>query len=138
MPKWFTDNPALVWDGLDETLLRKVERWIGRAEVIITTKFPTIQARIDAGEIDSAAVSGVVEEMVDRAIDHHERGGIETEQLPEWSVGYESGQGLGKGSRLYLTTDEFALLAPPKQTRGLGSARMRRSYEATDPTPETS
>lgn len=137
MPKWFTDNPDDVWEGLDETLLRKVERWISRAEVIITTKFPTIQERIDSGSLDVAAVSGVVEEMVDRAIDHYERDGVETEQLPEWSVGYETGQGMGKGSRLYLTTDEFALLAPPKKVRGIGSLRMRRSYEVTDPTPET-
>lgn len=137
MPKWFTDNPDEVWEGLDTTMRRKVDRWIGRAETIIRTKFPDIQARINAETLDVAAVSGVVEEMVDRAIDHEERGGVETEGLPEWTVGYETGSGMGKGSKLYLTTDEFALLAPKRKSRGTGSLRMRRSYEVTDPTQET-
>lgn len=138
MPKWFIDQPAQVWEGLDPDLLLKVKRWIDRSETIISTKFPDIQQRIDTEVISVEVVAGVVEEMVDRAIDHYERGGVETEQLPEWQVGYETGSGLGKGSKLFLTTDEFALLAPRRKLRGIGSLRMRRSYEVTDPTPETS
>lgn len=137
MPTWFTDDPDEVWEGLDTAQLRKVTRWIGRAETIISTKFPTIQDRIDAGSLSVEAVAGVVEEMVDRAIDHEERGGVQTEGLPEWNVTYETGAGLGQGSRLYLTTDEFALLAPPKKKWRGGSMRMRRAYEAEDPSPET-
>lgn len=138
MPTWFVDNPDEVWEGLDGTQLRKVTRWIERSETIIATRFPDIQDRIESGVLSVKAVAGVVEEMVDRAISHEERGGVESEQMPEWSVGYETSSGLGKGSKLFLTTDEYALLAPPKKTRrGMGSIRMRRSYEATDPTPET-
>ncbi|MCK2199193.1 hypothetical protein [Corynebacterium callunae] len=137
MPKWFTEDPAVVWDGLDSALERKVLRWIDRAETIVSTKFPTIQARIDAGSLSVEAVAGVVEEMVDRAISRELRGGVTEEQLPEWSVSYESGQGLGQGSVLYLTTDEFALLAPPRVAQGLGSVRMARAYEVTDPTAPT-
>lgn len=135
MPKWFTEDPTQVWDGLDTDLLRKARRWIAQSETIISTKFPTIQTRIDAELISVEAVAGVVEEMVDRALDHEQRGGVVTEQMPEWSIGYETGQGMGKGSRLFLTTDEFALLAPPRKTQGSGSARMARAYEVTDPTP---
>lgn len=139
MPRWFTDNPTTVWEDLDTVLLRKVTRWIERAEIIISTKFPTIQDRIDAGKLSVQAVAGVVEEMVERALDHEQRGGVVTEQMPEWQVGYEPGQGMGKGSRLFLTTDEFALLAPPPpKAPGIGSVRMARAYEVTDPTPETS
>lgn len=137
MSKWFTEDPAQVWDDLDTDLIRKATRWIERAETIIFTKFPTIQARIDAEQITVQAVAGVVEEMVDRALDHEERGGVVNEQMPEWQVGYETGQGMGKGSRLFLTTDEFALLAPPRKAQGIGSVRMARSYEVTDPTPKT-
>lgn len=135
MPTWFTEDPTTVWDDLGPDLLRKVTRWIDQAETIISTKFPTIQARIDAEKISVKAVAGVVEEMVGRAVDRELRGGVETEQMPEWSVGYETGQGMGKGSRLYLTTDEFALLAPPRTVQGLGSVRMARAHEVADPTP---
>lgn len=138
MPKWFTDDPTTVWEGLDATLLRKVNRWIARAETIITTKFPDIDKRIERGSLSVEAVSSVVEEMVERAISHDERGGIEQESLPEWSVQYASAQGIGKGSVLFLTSDEFALLAPPREGTRVGSMRMRRAYEVTDPAPETS
>lgn len=137
MPKWFTEDPSTVWDGLDDTLLRKVNRWIKRAETIITTKFPDIEKRIERGALSVEAVSSVVEEMVERAISHDERGGIEQEALPEWSVSYAQAQGIGKGSVLFLTNDEFALLAPPRLGTRVGSMRMRRSYEVEDPTPET-
>lgn len=135
MAMWFTDDPADVWEDQDAAMLRKIARWIDQAETIISTKFPTIQARIDTETISVKAVAGVVEEMVSRAVDRELRGGVESEQMPEWSVGYETGQGMGKGSRLYLTTDEFALLAPPRTVQGLGSVRMARAYEVTDPTP---
>lgn len=137
MPTWFTEDPTTVWDDLGPDLLRKVTRWIDQAETIISTKFPTLQDRIDAEKISVKAVAGVVEEMVDRAVDREQRGGVETEQMPEWSVGYETGQGMGKGSKLFLTTDEFALLAPPRTERTAGSVRMARAYEVADPTPPT-
>lgn len=137
VPKWFTEDPNTVWDGLDDTMLRKVNRWIARAETIISTKFPDIDKRIEREVISVEAVSSVVEEMVERAIAHHERDGVEQEALPEWSVSYSQGQGMGTGSVLFLTNDEFALLAPPRQGTRVGSMRMRRSYEVEDPTPET-
>lgn len=136
MPTWLTEDPTEIWDGLDETLQRKAARWITRAETIIRTKFPTIQDRIDAGTLPVEAVAGVVEEMVDRAIAHDERGGVSSERLPEWQVDYEAAAGLGQGSRLFLTTDEFALLAlPRRQPCGVRSIRMRRAHEVTDPAP---
>lgn len=135
MPKWFTEDPSAVWDGLDETMLRKVARWIDRSETIIATKFPDIDARIEREALSVAAVAGVVEEMVTRAIDHTERDGIESEQMPEWQVEYTPSSGLGKGSMLFLTTDEWALLAARSRGTRVGSMRMRRSYEVTDPTP---
>lgn len=138
MPKWFLEDPTTVWEGLDDALLRKVNRWIARAETIVTTKFPDIDARIERGQLSVEAVSSVVEEMVERAISHDERDGVEQEALPEWSVSYAQAQGIGKGSVLFLTNDEFALLAPPRLGTRIGSMRMRRSYEVEDPTPETS
>lgn len=138
MPKWFLEDPSTVWDGLDEILLRKVNRWIDRAETIITTKFPDIDKRIEREVISVEAVASVVEEMVERAIAHYERDGVEQEALPEWSVSYAQAQGMGSGSVLFLTNDEFALLAPPRQGTRLGSMRMRRAHEVEDPSPETS
>lgn len=138
MPKWFTEDPTTVWDGLDDSLLRKVNRWIARAETIISTKFPDINARIEREVLSVEAVSSVVEEMVERAISHDERGGIEQESLPEWSVSYAQAQGMGTGSVLFLTNDEYALLAPPREGTRVRSMRMRRAYEVEDPTPETS
>lgn len=138
MSFWFTEDPADVWENLDSGLLRKVERWVNRAEHIIRQRFPDIDQRVDSGELAPEVIAGVVEEMVTRAIDNEDRGGIESEELPEWSVKYATGVGLGRGSTLFLTTDEFALLAPPRQAARVSSIRMRRAYEATDPSPEAS
>lgn len=138
MPQWFTEDPDEVWEDLDTGMLRKVRRWIDRSEALILGKFPDIQKRIDDDVMDVRVVAGVVEEMVERAIAHEERGGVETEQMPEWSIDYEAGSGLGKGSKLFLTTDEFALLAPERKKQHLGSMRMRRFYEVEDPTPTSS
>lgn len=137
-PIFFLDDPAEVWETDDERDLARIARWILQAEAIVQTKFPTLASRIEAGTISARVVSGVVEEMVTRAVEYEERGGTVTEQMPEWSVGYETGQGMGKGSKLFLTTDEFSLLAPPRESRGLGSLRMARSYEVTDPTAPAS
>lgn len=136
MVEWFTEDPDDVWEGLDDRMRRRVHRWVARAETIIRARFPDLRARVAAGSIDAAAVAGVVEEMVDRAIQHEERDGISQEALPEWSVTYETGSGLGAGSILFLTTDEYALLAPPRRRpAGISSMRMRRSHEVEDPTP---
>ncbi|WP_143340721.1 hypothetical protein [Corynebacterium glutamicum] len=137
-PVWFLDDPSTVWDLQDDRDQERVARWILQAETILEAKFPTMASRIEAGSLSVKTVQWVIEEMVTRAIDNDERGGAVTEQMPEWSIGYETGQGMGKGSKLFLTTDEFSLLAPPRESRGLGSLRMARSYEVTDPTPEKS
>lgn len=137
MGKWFTDEPLDVWDDLEDSMLRKVTRWIDRAETIIETKFPDITRRIEVGSLSAAAVAGVVEEMVTRAIDHEQRDGVESEQMPEWQVQYTSSAGLGKGSLLFLTTDEWSLLAPRSTGTRIGSIRMRRAHEVTDPTEHT-
>lgn len=137
-PQWFLDDPATIWDLRDDRDQERAARWILQAETILEAKFPTLTSRIEAGSLSVKTVQWVIEEMVTRAIDNDERGGAVTEQMPEWSIGYETGQGMGKGSKLFLTTDEFSLLAPPRESRGLGSLRMARSYEVTDPTPEKS
>ena len=137
-PQWFLDDPATIWDLRDDRDQERAARWILQAETILEAKFPTLTSRIEAGSLSVKTVQWVIEEMVTRAIDNDERGGAVTEQMPEWSIGYEPGQGMGKGSKLFLTTDEFSLLAPPRESRGLGSLRMARSYEVTDPTPEKS
>lgn len=137
-PQWFLDDPATIWDLRDNRDQERAARWILQAETILEAKFPTLTSRIEAGSLSVKTVQWVIEEMVTRAIDNDERGGAVTEQMPEWSIGYETGQGMGKGSKLFLTTDEFSLLAPPRESRGLGSLRMARSYEVTDPTPEKS
>lgn len=138
MPKWFTDNPAEVWGGLDADMLRSVNRWIARAESIISTRFPDIEQRISRGVLTVEVVSSVVEEMVERAIKSDERGDLVSEELPEFKVQYSTSSGLGQGSTLFLTTDEFALLAPRRVGTRVGSMRMRRSYEVSDPTPAES
>ena len=138
MPKWFTDEPDTVWQGLDDELLRRVRRWIARAESIISTRFPDVEKRIALGALTVEVVSSVVEEMVERAIKSDERDGVTTEELPEFKVQYASASGLGQGSTLFLTTDEFALLAPRRVGTRVSSMRMRRSYEVTDPTPTES
>lgn len=135
MPKWFTEDPTTVWGQLTPEMLSKVNRWIGQCETIISTRFPGIQTRVDSGSLSVDAIITVVEGMVTRAIDNEDRDGIVKETLPEWGVEYATGQGLGTGSVLYFTTDEFALLAPSRSGTRISSMRMRRSYEATDPTP---
>lgn len=135
MPKWFTEDPMEVWPDLAEGKLARVQRWIRQAETIISTRFPNIQSRVDSGALTVDAIITVVEAMVGRAIDTDERDGISKEVLPEWEVEYQATQGLGTGSTLFLTTDEFALLAPSRSGTRISSMRMRRSYEATDPTP---
>lgn len=137
MPKWFVEDPTEVWDGLDADSLRKVQRWIKRSEAIISTRFPDIAVRIERGTLSVDVVQSVIEEMVERALSSADRDGVKSESLPEWQVEYETGSGLGQGSVLYLTSDEFALLAPRRDGTRLGSIRMRRSYEVADPTPET-
>ena len=133
--KYFTDDLSEVWPGIDSEQARKVVRWLARAEGIIDARFPDLSGRVDRNEISRAVVGGVVEEMVGRALAADDRGGIRSEQLPEWQVEYDTGAGLGQGSTLYLTTDEYALLAPRSSGVRIGSMRMARSYEVHDPTP---
>ena len=133
--EYFTEDPSEVWPGLDSEQTRKVTRWLGRAEGIIDARFPDLSGRVDRGEIARAVVGGVVEEMVSRALAADDRDGIRSEQMPEWQVEYDTGTGLGQGSALYLTTDEYALLAPRSSGVRIGSMRMARSYEVDDPTP---
>ncbi|TVS29801.1 hypothetical protein [Corynebacterium sanguinis] len=126
MPKWFLDPPTEVWGEMDDEERRKVDRLTRRAETFITAKFPDIQKRVDAGTLAPEVIADVVEEMVTRAIDYDDRGGVAKESLPEWSLEYESGSGLGKGSRLFLTTDEYALLAPARRRPRLTTIQLWR------------
>lgn len=137
MPAWFTDDPNDVWEGLTPETTHKVNRWIRRSEAIISARFPDIHIRVQRGQLTAEIIASVIEEMVDRAINQEQRDGISQMALPEWSVSFDQAQGLSKGSVLFLTTDEYALLAPPRTGARIGSMRMRRSYEATDPAPPT-
>lgn len=125
MPKYFGEDPGVIWPDLDEDLLAKVSRWVERSELILETKFPDLARRVQTGALKPEVVASVVEEMVDRAINFEQREGIVSESLPEWRLEYERSQGLGSGSRLFLTTDEYALLAPPRRRRGIYSQRMQ-------------
>lgn len=113
MPKWLTSDPLELWPDLSPTKIPETVRLIGRAESIIEQRFPSIQTRIDSGELSRVVVAGVVEDMVSRSIEKSERGGLDKLQYPEVVMEWETDGGLGTGSKLWLTTDEIVLLSPP-------------------------
>lgn len=113
MPMWLTDQPETIWPGISSERLAEATRLIPRAEAIILQRFSDIQQRIDEGKISLTVVAGVVEDMVSRAVEKAERGGLDRLQYPEVAMEWESDGGLGKGSKLWLTTDEVVLLSPP-------------------------
>lgn len=113
MAEWLTEEPRTLWPHLTAGRLAEASRLINRAESIIRQRFPTLQERIDKKELSAIVVAGVVEDMVSRAVEKAERGGLDRLQYPEVAMEWESDGGLGKGSKLWLTTDEIVLLAPP-------------------------
>lgn len=112
MPKWLINPPREIFPNLTEDELHRVTRWIDQAERLISTRFTTIQTRIDAGHLDQAVVGDVVEAMVTRALATHRRGGMDKLSYPEVSMEWSTDGGAGTGSTLFLTMDELLLLAP--------------------------
>ena len=89
---------------------------------------------LQRGAPDLAGTAHPVRAMIGRALAADDRDGIRSEQLPEWQVEYDTGTGLGQGSTLYLTTDEYALLAPRssgvRAGWSVGRHRSRRRHAA--------
>lgn len=112
MPQFMTDPVEAVWPGREAFEYGGIERDVGDAELLITTRFPRVEARVAAGSLAREAVSLVVRQMVSRALAADEREGATRVTLPEFGVDFETGGGAGKGSRLYLTTDELLMLNP--------------------------
>lgn len=116
MTTWLTDDVLSIWPELTEERRGWAERQVEKAEAILRTRFKTLPARIESGDMAPEVVAGVIEDMVDRLIQRTGRGGLNKLAYPEVSMEWDDAGGLGSGSSLYLTTDEFALLAPTAAT----------------------
>ena len=106
------------WIGDDApTDLALVDRWVGRAERLVRSKVPGIQARIDAAETDLLDnVKDVVTSMVQRVFRNPE--GVRTRQE---STGPFTGSvtlGGDQPGELWLTDDEMSRIAPAGSRSG--------------------
>lgn len=126
MAMWLTMAPEEIWPGIADDERAYASRMVERAEKILVTRFPTLETRVNNGDLDAAVVAGVVEDMVTRVLDRRARGGLDKISYPEVQMEWSDGGGLGSGSLLYLTTDELVLLSPPA-SEGAFTIRPRRS-----------
>ncbi|MDO4630872.1 MAG: hypothetical protein Q4A82_01065 [Corynebacterium sp.] len=135
MPIWFTEPITQVWAGLTPEETRKVERWVERAEAIIQNRFPTTASRITNGTLSLTIVTGIIEDMVTRALEKTRRGGMDKLAYPEVTMEWESDGGLGQGNLLWLTTDEIVLLSPPPGGIFTIRPKARPTYPETNTPP---
>lgn len=63
-----TDRVEAEWQPIPTDLTAKVARLIGRASRLIRHRFPTIDARVTAGELDAELVADVATSMVVRVL----------------------------------------------------------------------
>lgn len=126
MAMWLTTAPDEIWPGIAEDERVYATRMVERAERILATRFPTLETRVNKGDLDAAVVAGVVEDMVTRVLDRRARGGLDKLSYPEVQMEWSDGGGLGSGSLLYLTTDELVLLSPPA-SEGAFTIRSRHT-----------
>ena len=128
MPAILTTPAADLWPRLDPEQAAEAQRLIERAEGIVLQRFPTIPQRIAEGKLTRLVVAGVIEDMVARALEKSERGGLDKLAYPEVTMEWETDGGLGKGSKLWLTVDELVLLTPPAATGAFTIRTKARPY----------
>lgn len=108
--RWVGDDPIPATDAQIATLLED-------AEDVIDREYPTLQTRIDAGEIPVRRVQKVAARMVIR----HLRNPEGLRQVQRTSGPFQEGQTFGgdEPGTLYLTDEDRA---------ELGGARARRAF----------
>lgn len=96
-----------------------VEALIGKAELRLLARVPTIPARILDGTLDTDLVRGAVEDIVLRVI--RNPNGYSSEQAGEFS--YRIDRAVASG-RIEITPDDVQDLLPVSRARGIGSFRV--------------
>lgn len=124
MAKWLLESPEDIWPDAAPEMKKRAMRWIDQAERLIRARAPTLERRIEQGQIDRLVVADIVEAMVTRAIDKTTRGGLDKLAYPEVSMEWTGDGGAGQGSLLYLTLDELMIVAP-QQSQAAFTIRPR-------------
>jgi len=117
---WTTADSVLsAWIGDDKPSdAALVGTWIGKAERLIRSRVPTIQARITAGEVDLMEnAQDVVSAMVQRVFRNPE--GVRTRQESTGPFGGSVTYGGDQPGSLSLTDDEASRLSPASASRGV-------------------
>jgi hypothetical protein len=112
MPSWTTPDMVLdSWIGDDApTDEDKVQVWIDRAERLLRTRIPDLQARIDDDEVDLLEkVQDVVSAMVQRVFRNPQ--GFRQTQETTGPFTTSATFGGDEPGGLWLTDDELAILA---------------------------
>lgn len=112
MSRYMTSDIDAVWPGREVDEYAAIAADVEDAETLLDARFPRLAGRVEAGSLSIEAVSLVVRQMVSRALASDEREGATRITLPEFGVDFDTGGGAGRGSRLFITTDELLMLNP--------------------------
>jgi hypothetical protein len=121
------DDVEQLWRALSDDELPRTEAMLRYASSIVRARFPGIDARIRACQLDSQLVADVVASMVIRA--SRNPSGVSQETIGP--VSYSVNANVASGY-LSLTADDIALLAPSgsagsssSSSGGVGMMRLR-------------
>lgn len=106
-------EPSDVAGGFRDLTDEEVQRTytlLDRAERLLTSRIPTIAARVTAGTLDVQTVIDIEAAMVERVLRNPD--GKKTESIDDYS--YTRDGALSSGS-LYVSDEEIALLLPVRQ-----------------------
>jgi hypothetical protein len=119
--RWVGDNPPTDTD--------QIQLLLDDAEAVILSEYPSIQSRINTGEISAGIVKLVVTRMVIRLMRN-------PENLSSWQQmagPFQQGRSFGAERDIWLTSDEMKMLAP--NTKGK-AFQIDLAPNAVDPTFE--
>ena len=119
-----TSDVEALWRKLDPVVEEpKVNRHLMYASAIVRKRFPTVDARITAGELDAALVTDIVASMVVRYMRSSE-GESRNDTQPTLEA-----------AQIALTDDEVRLLEPVQigNLAAMGTMRTTPSLQYCDP-----